>query len=95
MADVNGYGTSALGDVAGGINVSNISMIVHPLSPAVTYEYQMECDDASNNNHTTWVNQGAPDYAATTAAATTAIANAALNTPVRNVRVVGIVVAQT
>lgn len=72
----------------GGATFSSRLVDVARLSPGITYFYQMEATDASNNNIASWVVQGAPDFSATTTQAQAAISAAALNTPVRNVRIV-------
>jgi hypothetical protein len=98
MADVNGYATYALAATVGVTTVSTGTgfCTVQPtngfnarLTPGITYEYQMSGTDAVTAVTTTWLVQGAPDFAATTTAATAAIALAGLTTPVRNVCIVG------
>lgn len=87
MADVNGYATYMLADTGFGA-LSSLTGTNTPLTPSVTYFFQMEGFDASTTSKTTWVVQGAADIAATTPQAVAAIALAGLTTPLRLVRVV-------
>jgi hypothetical protein len=87
MADVNGYATYLLAG-NGHASVSPNNAYNARNAPGITYEYQMECTDATLTTKTTWLVQGAPDFNATTTAALTAISNAGLNTPVRLIRVI-------